>query len=79
MLQNIQEKVAALVNWVNEMKKLNQNPYGAGLNVTKVLNDLGDFATELLNDLQKLENESTLPEGSVSVETETPDSATVEQ
>ena len=40
MLQNIQEKVAALINWVNEMKKLNQNPYGAGLNVTKVLNDL---------------------------------------
>ena len=54
-VQAIQEKVGTLVNWVSEMKTLIQNPYASGLNVPRVLEDLGGFAADLTRDLYNLE------------------------
>lgn len=46
-VEEVQNQIGVLVNWVSEMKALTQNPYSNGLNIPKVLNDLGNFATEL--------------------------------
>lgn len=54
-VQAIQDKVGTLVNWVSEMKTLIQNPYSSGLNVPRVLEDLGGFAADLTRDIYNLE------------------------
>lgn len=61
-VQAIQEKVGTLVNWVLEMKTLTQNPYSSGLNVPRVLEDLGNFAADLTKDLYNLEEKLKAPQ-----------------
>ena len=77
-VQAIQEKVGTLVNWVSEMKTLTQNPYSSGLNVPRVLEDLGGFAADLTKDLYNLEEkmkQASTPEQ----ESEKAENASVEQ
>lgn len=77
-VQAIQDKVGTLVNWVSEMKTLTQNPYSSGLNVPRVLEDLGGFAADLTRDIYNLEEKmkqaNTPEEGSDKAK-----DATVEQ
>ena len=74
-VQAIQEKVGTLVNWVSEMKTLIQNPYSNGLNVPRVLEDLGGFAADLTRDLYNLEEKLQAPKE----ESEKAESASAEQ
>lgn len=63
-LQAIDKEVATLINWIAEMKGLISNPYAAGLNIPRVLEDLSGFAAGLnkrIYDLeQKMEKEFKL-------------------
>ena len=77
-VQAIQEKVGTLVNWVSEMKTLIQNPYSSGLNVPRVLEDLGGFAADLTKDLYNLE-EKIKQAGTPEQESEKTENASVEQ
>lgn len=77
-IQAIQEKVGTLVNWVSEMKTLTQNPYSSGLNVPRVLEDLGGFAADLTKDLYSLE-EKIKQAGTPEQESEKAENASVEQ
>lgn len=77
-VQAIQEKVGTLVNWVSEMKTLIQNPYSSGLNVPRVLEDLGGFAADLTKDLYGLE-EKIKQAGTPEQESEKAENASVEQ
>jgi len=77
-VQAIQEKVGTLVNWVSEMKTLTQNPYSSGLNVPRVLEDLGGFAADLTKDLYSLEEEIKQA-GTPEQESEKTENASVEQ
>lgn len=77
-VQAIQEKVGTLVNWVSEMKTLIQNPYSSGLNVPRVLEDLGGFAADLTKDLYSLE-EKMKQADTPEQESEKAENASVEQ
>lgn len=77
-IQAIQEKVGTLVNWVSEMKTLTQNPYSSGLNVPRVLEDLGGFAADLTKDLYNLE-EKMKQANTPEQESEKAENASVEQ
>lgn len=77
-VQAIQEKVGTLVNWVSEMKTLIQNPYSSGLNVPRVLEDLGGFAADLTKDLYNLE-EKIKQADTPEQESEKAENASVEQ
>ena len=77
-VQAIQEKVGTLVNWVSEMKTLTQNPYSSGLNVPRVLEDLGGFAADLTKDLYNLE-EKIKQADTPEQESEKAENASVEQ
>ena len=57
-LQELEKEVGTLVNWVAEMKGLIQNPYSNGLNVPKVLNDLGGYAADLTKRINALETKA---------------------
>ena len=64
-INKLQDQVGILVNWVAEMKTLTQNPYSAGLNIHKVLEDLGGYAADLTKavyELEKRANEELRPE-----------------
>ena len=54
-VQEIQERVGILVNWVSEMQTLVENPYSNGLNIPKVLKDLQGYAAELTKAVYSLE------------------------
>jgi len=58
-IKALQEKIGLLVNWVSEMKTLTQNPYAAGLNIPKVLEDLGGYAADLTQTVFALEQKAT--------------------
>lgn len=57
LLKKIADKSDLLVTWVRDMTTLTQNPYSAGLNVPKVLEDLGGYATDLRRDVAQLEED----------------------
>lgn len=76
MLQKISDEAGTLVNWVAEMQGINSNPYSAGLNVTKMLEDLQGFAAQLVKDIYALEQELNPTAEEESSEAK---SATVEQ
>lgn len=50
-LEKLGEKAITLVNWVAEMKTLIQNPYANGLNLPKVLDDLGGYAADMVKSI----------------------------
>lgn len=77
-VQAIQDKVGTLVNWVSEMKTLIQNPYSSGLNVPRVLEDLGGFAADLTKDIYNLE-EKIKQANTPEEESDKAKDATVEQ
>jgi len=77
-VQAIQDKVGTLVNWVSEMKTLIQNPYSSGLNVPRVLEDLGGFAADLTRDIYNLE-EKMKQANTPEEESDKAKDATVEQ
>jgi hypothetical protein len=51
MLEQISNKAEVLVNWVNEMQTIAENPYTNGLNIERMLQDLQGFATDLVKDI----------------------------
>lgn len=53
-LENLGEKASTLVNWVAEMKTIIQNPYSNGLNMPKVLEDLGGYAADMVRTIYAL-------------------------
>ena len=57
-IHSIQEKVDTLISWVGEMRVLIQNPYINGLNIPKVIEDLGGYAVDLRNDIAQLEKDA---------------------
>ena len=73
-IHSIQEKVDTLIRWVGEMRVLIQNPYINGLNMSKVIEDLGGYAVDLRNDIAQLEKDA---EQALTPEIE--ETATVEQ
>lgn len=78
-LQAIDKEVATLINWIAEMKGLISNPYAAGLNMPRVLEDLSGFAAGLnkrIYDLEQKMEKEIKPEAE---EGEKEESAGVEQ
>lgn len=57
MLEQIDNKVGVLVNWVNEMQTIAENPYTNGLNIERMLQDLQGFAADLVKDIAALKEE----------------------
>lgn len=57
MLEQIDNKVGVLVNWVNEMQTIAENPYTNGLNIERMLQDLQGFAADLVKDIEALKEE----------------------
>lgn len=57
MLEQINNKAGVLVNWVNEMQTIAENPYTNGLNIERMLQDLQGFAADLVRDIAALEKE----------------------
>lgn len=57
MLEQISNKAGVLVNWINEMQTISENPYTNGLNVERMLQDLQGFAADLVKDVAALEEE----------------------
>lgn len=57
MLEQIDNKVGVLVNWVNEMQTIAENPYTNGLNIERMLQDLQGFAADLVKDIEALKQE----------------------
>lgn len=53
-IEAIQNKMTTLTSWINEMTAINENPYSAGLNVGKMLQDLKGFAEDLNRDIEIL-------------------------
>jgi hypothetical protein len=51
MLEQINNKAGVLVNWVNEMQTIAENPYTNGLNIERMLQDLQGFAEDLVKDI----------------------------
>ena len=74
-LDKLQEKAGVLVSWVSEMKSLIQNPYSNGLNMPKVLEDLGGYAADLVKSIYALQEKAKQTEA----ESEKAESASVEQ
>lgn len=58
MLEQIDNKVGVLVNWVNEMQTIAENPYTNGLNIERMLQDLQGFAADLVKDIEALKQET---------------------
>lgn len=58
MLEQIDNKVGVLVNWVNEMQTIAENPYTNGLNIERMLQDLQGFAADLAKDVAALKEET---------------------
>lgn len=56
-VKQIQTKVATLNNWIAEMNAIIENPYSAGLNVERMLNDLKGFANDLAKQVDTLVEE----------------------
>jgi len=73
-LERLQEKAGVLVNWVAEMKDLIRNPYASGLNVPKVLEDLGGYAADMVREINSIQEKAQSAE-----ESEKAESASVEQ
>ena len=46
-IKAIQGKVEVLISWIADMKTITQNPYTNGVNMPKVLEDLGNYAADL--------------------------------
>ncbi len=64
-LNTIQDQVGTLVNWVSDMKAIVENPYSNGLNIQRVLEDLGGFAATLtrsVSEVQEMVNQAEKPE-----------------
>ena len=61
-LEKLQEKAGVLVNWVAEMKDLIRNPYAGGLNVPKVLEDLGGYAADMVKSIQDIHEKAKASE-----------------
>jgi len=82
-IQAILDDAGLLVNWVVSMKEMTQNPYSAGLNINKVLEDLGNYAADLVRktrNLQKeMQEEFGAEEDKPEEETEKAENASVEQ
>lgn len=57
MLEQIDNKAGVLVNWVNEMQTIAENPYTNGLNIERMLQDLQGFAADLVKDIEALKQE----------------------
>lgn len=57
MLEQIDNKAGVLVNWVNEMQTIAENPYTNGLNIERMLQDLQGFAADLVKDIEALKEE----------------------
>jgi hypothetical protein len=68
MLEQINNKVGVLVNWVNEMQTIAENPYTNGLNIERMLQDLQGFAADLVKDIAALEEELKGQETQAEVE-----------
>lgn len=58
MLEQIDNKVGVLVNWVSEMQTIAENPYTNGLNIERMLQDLQGFAADLAKDVAALKEET---------------------
>lgn len=54
-LDRIQDQVGTLVNWVSDMKTIVENPYSNGLNIQRVLEDLGNFSANLTKAIYELQ------------------------
>lgn len=54
-LDRIQDQVNTLVNWVSDMKTIVENPYSNGLNIQRVLEDLGGFSVNLTRAIHELQ------------------------
>lgn len=54
-LNTIQDQVGTLVNWVSDMKTIVENPYSNGLNIQRVLEDLGGFAATLTRSIYEIQ------------------------
>ena len=76
-LKKIEDKAGVLITWVSEMKALTQNPYANGLNIPKVLEDLGGYANDLVKSIMMLEEQ--VKDTTVKEESEKAESAGVEQ
>lgn len=64
-LNTIQDQVGTLVNWVSDMKTIVENPYSNGLNIQRVLEDLGGFAATLtrsISEVQEMAAQAEKPE-----------------
>lgn len=68
MLEQISNKAGVLVNWVNEMQTIAENPYTNGLNIERMLQDLQGFAADLVKDIAALEEELKGQEAPAEVE-----------
>lgn len=68
MLEQISNKAGVLVNWVNEMQTIAENPYTNGLNIERILQDLQGFAADLVKDIAALEEELKGQEAPAEVE-----------
>lgn len=74
-LDKLQEKAGVLVNWILEMRALIQNPYSAGLNIPKVLDDLQGYAGDMVKSIHALQEKAK----TIEEESEKAESASVEQ
>jgi len=52
--QLIENKIKTLLSWIEEMKRLTENPYANGLNMERVLRDLEGFSNDLAKDAEAL-------------------------
>lgn len=73
-LNTIQDQVGTLVNWVSDMKTIVENPYSNGLNIQRVLEDLGGFAATLTRSIYEIQKmiEEEEPEEKQEPEKEKP-------
>lgn len=86
-IKAIREKVEILISWIADMRTIIQNPYTNGINMPKVLEDLGNYAADLnksvytLEEKAKQENLEPQPDepDNVTVETEKAQDGIIEQ
>lgn len=79
-LKILQDKVGVLVSWVSDMKNLIQNPYSSGVNIAKVIEDLGGYAADLTKTVYMVgEKLKELEPTSTEEESEKAESASAEQ
>lgn len=79
MLEQISNKAGVLVNWVNEMQTIAENPYANGLNIERMLQDLQGFAADLVKDITALEEELKGQEAPVEAESSKAKSASAKK